>query len=1279
MAGPFDDLIEKYSPKAAQASGAGPFDDLIEKAKADRDPVAITQRIKTDPDFQPTDEQLDIAYANKRSLPTLGEAWSGLKTFATETIPNLARKAREENPNPLAFLTSPAAARSNLATGAEALLSGSQQLGQMVLPAIHSVTDAIANGLAAPVPLNAPDMPEKMAKQAWLERTRAAAENQRAMQPYQEGEQAFIPAAKPATAQLGANLGADPTILIPGAKAAGLLKFAAPAARTAATVAAEAAAKGGIARTALEVAAPAAEATAGKVGTVSDKAAEIIGKVQPVLDVGGFVHGGLPGAAGSRVAGTVARKAAEWAGKVSKMGTGLRNLAKADWASAQPVWQQLAKDADAPAWLVRASSSAVAPMVESTLRGATAVGKGSLEGAAIGAAAAISDDTLTPEERGMAVGPGLLLGGLGAGFGHVAGSKSRAMLAQAHDIAVRADKTIKSGIDPALVLSTPDPVMYYADNVEKLFQGAMPGGKNLEVILTDSNGFAQFGFDQKAAAGYTQTPDGRYVAAINLESPSVLDTRAIHEGLGHAILDSVVGDRSQMLQQVRETFTPELLQRAAVQYARAMLPQGSIRDIKAYIDAKRADSLQRYGDADMWIAEELSAEAAVRRMGGRSVLDMASPSFLTRVVNKITGRVGERTVDADTSTFFSGLVRGQLDKLGETRANTTEQLGAFRPAIDTAPEPARPVKPSDWGKPHAPLHDLGNGTKGNDFVVQTVHGTLVKRTDVQVKRTAKARVEEVQKNVPENAAPLPIGSPNDEVRLRTSPSGLTERSGRRLGKWFYDSKVFGKHTKEFAKQLEDAIQNNSVLAGWYHQIGKGKDWARSVDVDKGNISAEYKDFVPVDFAISKAGNILVRNYSLTAFQRKAMAWGARHGDISLDLWNGDIGAFKADVDAYIQNHEDGKPGDTGIGSSKRDVINAFLVGGNRSFEIANPLRPLLRGDNRQGIIRSYRLDRIETLEPSSQAFGRPQYEKQLKNLSPEIQNENRGTAQSAVTVDQAAAGELPVPGGMGRGPGGVELPGAAADSSVPLRGLAARVRVPGRGEVTFGPFPKAREVAKAYAERAGITYNPPRDYVKVDPARASRIAAAFDAMPHNPDDPAVRASYDAMIAETLAQWQAIKESGLVVEPIPEGVADPYAASPRLAILDVIENNHLWFFPTDYGFGGSNTAHVDITGNPLMQHTGEVLNGHPLRANDVFRIVHDYFGHIKEGVGFRADGEENAWRVHSSMYSDLARPAMTTETRGQNSWVNFGPYSEFNRTASGAETQYAPQKIGLLPD
>lgn len=244
-----------------------------------------------------------------------------------------------------------------------------------------------------------------------------------------------------------------------------------------------------------------------------------------------------------------------------------------------------------------------------------------------------------------------------------------------------------------------------------------------------------------------------------------------------------------------------------------------------------------------------------------------------------------------------------------------------------------------------------------------------------------------------------------------------------------------------------------------------------------------------------------------------------------------------------------------------------------------------------------------------------------------------------------------------------------------LEGLPYRIKVDGVSR-EFGAHEVARTAARDYMATAEMPYAPPRTYAKVDEARATRIAEAFEAMEHNPSDPLVKASYDAMIAETLAQWDAIKKTGLKVEFITGD--DPYG-NPRNAILDVVENNHLWVYPTSAGFGGSESADVDISGNPLLAEVpGEEISGRKVQANDIFRIVHDYFGHIKEGVGFRADGEENAWRSHAAMYSPLARQAMTTETRGQNSWVNYGPHAEFNRTANGAETQYAPQKIGLLP-
>lgn len=62
----------------------------------------------------------------------------------------------------------------------------------------------------------------------------------------------------------------------------------------------------------------------------------------------------------------------------------------------------------------------------------------------------------------------------------------------------------------------------------------------------------------------------------------------------------------------------------------------------------------------------------------------------------------------------------------------------------------------------------------------------------------------------------------------------------------------------------------------------------------------------------------------------------------------------------------------------------------------------------------------------------------------------------------------------------------------------------------------------------------------------------------------------------------------------------------------------------------------------------------LNSNEMFRAVHDAFGHGIRGNSFGPLGEEIAWGSHSQMYSPLARIAMTSETRGQNSFVNYTP-------------------------
>ena len=219
---------------------------------------------------------------------------------------------------------------------------------------------------------------------------------------------------------------------------------------------------------------------------------------------------------------------------------------------------------------------------------------------------------------------------------------------------------------------------------------------------------------------------------------------------------------------------------------------------------------------------------------------------------------------------------------------------------------------------------------------------------------------------------------------------------------------------------------------------------------------------------------------------------------------------------------------------------------------------------------------------------------------------------------------------------------------------------------------KVRDIADSYAKKKGFNLVHNSHQVDVHPEMAAKVANAYTAMPHTPNDPATQKAYKALIGETKDQFEHLKENGFKFSKIQPGQDNPYKSSKDL-VKDVHENNHAWYFPTDSGFGTEGQENND---HPLLQKV-KTSEG-DMHANDLFRVVHDIFGHAKEGNGFGPKGEENAYRHHMQMYSPEAQRALTSETRGQNSWVNFGPHGEANR-ANPANTVYAEQKAGLMPE
>ena len=134
--------------------------------------------------------------------------------------------------------------------------------------------------------------------------------------------------------------------------------------------------------------------------------------------------------------------------------------------------------------------------------------------------------------------------------------------------------------------------------------------------------------------------------------------------------------------------------------------------------------------------------------------------------------------------------------------------------------------------------------------------------------------------------------------------------------------------------------------------------------------------------------------------------------------------------------------------------------------------------------------------------------------------------------------------------------GAYVPEGLPTKPLTIRHADGTKEFFVPAPLAQAQKLAADYMASTGWPYQPPQTYQPVDVPRAERIASAFEAMPHAPNDPAVQRAYKAMIDETVAQMDAVLKAGLKIEFIKPDQVDPHEASPRIAHKYVVENNHL---------------------------------------------------------------------------------------------------------------------------
>ncbi|MGK4580017.1 hypothetical protein [Kitasatospora sp. HPMI-4] len=237
----------------------------------------------------------------------------------------------------------------------------------------------------------------------------------------------------------------------------------------------------------------------------------------------------------------------------------------------------------------------------------------------------------------------------------------------------------------------------------------------------------------------------------------------------------------------------------------------------------------------------------------------------------------------------------------------------------------------------------------------------------------------------------------------------------------------------------------------------------------------------------------------------------------------------------------------------------------------------------------------------------------------------------------------------------------------------------------------AREIAQRYIDNCfpHASLRDPADLrFSEDFCRA--VADWYDRAPLYSDRPDEQREYRRFKNETNLQFRALREAHVRIEPW-VWAGQPYSTSGDLR-REFPSTGTLYVYLTANGHGPYGES-TESTGNappphPMRVPSAVTLCGRRLLENDLFRAVHDVFGHVVHGNSFSLEGELLATWDHMQMYSPECHRALLTETLCQICWFYCGPHirrSDGSVPKAGdpdyvkpSKRPYSLQKTNLIP-
>jgi len=288
----------------------------------------------------------------------------------------------------------------------------------------------------------------------------------------------------------------------------------------------------------------------------------------------------------------------------------------------------------------------------------------------------------------------------------------------------------------------------------------------------------------------------------------------------------------------------------------------------------------------------------------------------------------------------------------------------------------RPIAPTGRPEeaarsPHTRTYD-NNGVLESELFIERPDGVRVPKSQEMINTQEKARAATL-KSI--NNRTRFVDENSSEWGARRLSNGRVEVGGPNLPPQFDYFVQVPQWLRDKAREFEAERATGRSYLYSYNAIGTGEAGSYKIK-NLGNVEAKTGEMVPFGWAVSTKNHLLAKVIDLNSFRAAAMR-AIDKGQ--LGEFGNNLRTVEADLKQLMRNYEEGRPGETGLGVTKKNILNGLLGTGTVTQRLNNPAWHTL---NNQGSIRTFRFDRLNYADQFDTGYF-PHYQKININALPD--------------------------------------------------------------------------------------------------------------------------------------------------------------------------------------------------------------------------------------------------------------------------------------------------------